>query len=200
MSDKDAPWLLLVEDDENSTAATIRVLQDMNIHVQCVHSGEDALKSLMNRDYFLILLDVKMRGMDGFETAAYIRESENYKHIPFIFMTGVHIADLFVDKGYDQGAVDYLIKPINPHWLLSKVKCFLDMYEMRLQMERNIAEMHIYDHMVAHDLKAPIRGIEYCISVIKEEMLDAFEGVSLECLQLAEARTEQAKQLISSIL
>ena len=92
-------------------------------------SGEEALKLLLEREFAVILLDVRMPGLDGFETAALIKQRERTRHIPIIFVTAVSKDTEHVFRGYSEGAVDYLLKPYDPAVLRSKVSVFVELYE-----------------------------------------------------------------------
>ena len=128
MTEDNRPCILLVDDDERNLHSTKRVLEDLDVCIQTENSGEKALRAIVNREFFLILMDVQMPGMDGFETVSLIRGNDNYKDIPIIFMTAINKDDKYVENGYEEGAVDYLFKPINSNILKSKIKVFLDLY------------------------------------------------------------------------
>jgi len=136
------PSLLIVDDNEKNLQATKRILDDLNINIHTVLSGEDALKAIIGTEFFLILLDVQMPVMDGFETASIIHGNDNYKDIPIIFLTAIKKDEEYVRTGYEEGAVDYMLKPFNAHTLISKTKIFLDLYMSKKELEvaKNIAE------------------------------------------------------------
>lgn len=122
--------ILLVDDRPENLLALEAILSDLGQNLVKAHSGEEALKCLLKEDFALILLDVQMPGMDGFETAALIRERERSQHIPIIFLTAIGKSDLHVLRGYSVGAVDYLFKPIVPEILRSKVMVFVELFKM----------------------------------------------------------------------
>lgn len=99
-------------------------------------SGPEALRHLLREDFAVILLDVQMPGMDGFETAQLIRQRERSSHTPIIFLTAYSANDSLLFKGYALGAVDYLLKPINPSILTSKVVVFIDLFRKNAEIER----------------------------------------------------------------
>ena len=112
------------------------ILEPLGQRLVRASSGEDALRHLLDDDFAVILLDVQMPGMNGFETAQLIKSRERTKFIPIIFLTAISKDDEYVFKGYSVGAVDYLFKPFQPEILRSKVQVFVDLY---LQ-QRRIAE------------------------------------------------------------
>lgn len=135
MKNNELPWLLLVDDDEKNLYSTKRVLDELDINIFTVTSGEEALKAILNIDFFLILMDVQMPGMDGFETTSLIRGNKKFKNIPIIFLTAISKQDKYIDIGYNEGAVDYLFKPVDSHILSSKVKVFLELHLYKKELE-----------------------------------------------------------------
>src|SRR5690349_12930550 len=121
--------ILLVDDREDNLMAIESILtQDGYTFVKAT-SGREALKVLLSEyDFALILMDVKMPNLDGFETASLIYEREKLKHIPIIFITANSYGDENIYKGYQSGAVDYIYKPINPDFLRAKVSVFVELY------------------------------------------------------------------------
>src|SRR5205085_4075185 len=98
-------------------------------------SGEEALKHLLHEDFAVILLDVQMPGLDGFETAELIKQRERTRHIPIIFLTAISKEERHVFRGYSAGAVDYLFKPFDPEVLRSKVGVFVELWEKTQQLQ-----------------------------------------------------------------
>ncbi|MBV1688449.1 response regulator [Novosphingobium sp. G106] len=125
---------MLVDDDERNLLALSHVLQD-TAEVVTAASGKDALRLLLTQDFAVILLDVFMPGMDGYEVASLIRERQQTARIPIIFLSAVNKETEHLMRGYAMGAVDYVFKPVDPIVLRSKVGVFVDLYEMRLQIE-----------------------------------------------------------------
>ncbi len=126
--------ILVVDDDERNLLALSEVLSSI-ASVETASSGRDALRLLLNRDYAVILLDVFMPGMDGYETAAFIREREQTARVPIIFLSAVNKETEHLLRGYEMGAVDYVFKPVDPTMLKSKVGVFVDLYRMRRRVE-----------------------------------------------------------------
>jgi diguanylate cyclase (GGDEF)-like protein/PAS domain S-box-containing protein len=127
--------LLLVDDYPENLVALEAVLEHPDIELVKVTSGNAALSYTLKQDFALVLLDVQMPDMDGFETAELMRANPKTRHLPIIFVTaGMKDAQLQF-KGYELGAVDYLIKPFEPHVLQSKVKVFCDLYRQRRELE-----------------------------------------------------------------
>ena len=127
--------VLLVDDRPENLLSLESILEDNNLTFLKAGSGEEALKILMKKDISLILLDVQMPGMDGFETAMLIRGRIKTCHIPIIFVTAISKEQKHIFKGYESGAVDYLFKPIEPEIVRNKVKVLLDLDQQRRIVE-----------------------------------------------------------------
>jgi serine phosphatase RsbU (regulator of sigma subunit)/FixJ family two-component response regulator/anti-sigma regulatory factor (Ser/Thr protein kinase) len=127
----DTPSVLLVDDRPENLLALEAVLEPLQVRLRTAESGEAALKALLEDDFAVVLLDVQMPGMDGFETARYIRGRERSRTTPIIFLTAVSTDVAQVAKGYEAGAVDYVLKPFEPNMLRSKVSVFCDLERQR---------------------------------------------------------------------
>jgi PAS domain S-box-containing protein len=121
--------ILLVDDHEDNLVALEAVLEPLGCRLQKARSGEEALKALLRDDFAVILLDVQMPGLDGFETAELIRGRERTRAIPIIFVTAISKEPHHVFRGYGTGAVDYIFKPYEAIVLRSKVEVFVELYE-----------------------------------------------------------------------
>jgi len=130
--------ILLVDDDERNLLAVKTVLDDV-AEVVLARSGEEALRHLLRGEFAVILLDVYMPGMDGYETAQMIRSREQTKRIPIVFLSAVNKESEHLLRGYAMGAVDYVFKPVDPVVLKSKVAVFVDLFQMRREIQRNAA-------------------------------------------------------------
>ncbi len=131
--------ILLVDDDPASLMALGEVLAPLQETVVQARSGHDALRELLERRFALILLDVRMPGLDGYELAALIRGHDAHRHTPIIFITGSERARLAEFEGYHAGAVDYLHKPVEPEALRAKVSAFVAMARWTQHLEEEVA-------------------------------------------------------------
>ena len=143
------PNILLVDDRPANLLALEAVLESLPARLVKANSGREALSWLLKDDFALILLDVQMPDIDGFETAALIRTRERTRYTPIIFVTAIHREESQIIKGYAHGALDYLVKPVDPTALHSKVRVLLEQYsrEQNLKIEaalrsRERDEMH----------------------------------------------------------
>jgi CheY-like chemotaxis protein len=132
--------ILLVDDRPENLLALEAILSSLDQTLVRATSGEEALKALLSDDFAVILLDVQMPGMDGFETASHIKRRERTRDIPIIFLTAINREPQHAFRGYSAGAVDYLAKPFDPWVLRAKVSVFVELYLKNRQL-REQAEM-----------------------------------------------------------
>jgi len=132
--------ILLVDDRPENLIALEAVLTSPKYNLIRAYSGEEALKLILASNFSLILLDVQMPGLDGFETARLIRQRKKTRNIPIIFITAISQANEFVIKGYQTGATDYIIKPFHPDTLKLKIEGYLKVYQDRENLELLVQE------------------------------------------------------------
>jgi signal transduction histidine kinase len=128
--------ILLVDDQPQRLLAYRTILENLDLDLVCAGSGREALEQLMSHEFAVVLLDVSMPDMDGFEAAKLIHEHPRFENTPIIFVTGVHLDDLDRLKGYSLGAVDYVSVPIVPEILRSKVSVLVELYCKRKELQR----------------------------------------------------------------
>ena len=154
---EDRPRVLVVDDDERNLLA-LKTVVDEVADVVVASSGEEALRHLLKGEFAVILLDVFMPGLDGYETAQMIRSREQTKGIPIIFLSAVNKESAHLNRGYAMGAVDYVFKPVEPLILRSKVSVFVDLFAKTREVQRKAAqEQALLDEnlrMQAEKLKA----------------------------------------------
>src|SRR3954447_23958499 len=129
------PRVLVVDDDERNLLAIRTVLEDVGEVIEA-RSGEEALRHLLKGEFAVILLDVYMPGMDGYETAQIIRNRDQTKGIPIVFLSAVNKETEHLLRGYAMGAVDYVFKPVDSIILRSKVAVFVDLFAKSKEVER----------------------------------------------------------------
>ena len=128
--------VLLVDDRRENLFALENLLENDLLAITSVESGQEALREVLNKEFALVVMDVQMPGMDGYETAELMRSNSKTKHIPIIFVSAVNKDEHHLFRGYDSGAVDYLFKPIEPKILISKTRIFVDLFRQRKELER----------------------------------------------------------------
>jgi signal transduction histidine kinase len=205
------PKILLVDDREDNLLSMETILEPNGYHFVKARSGREALKILLTEfDFAMILMDVKMPNLNGFETASLIYERDRLKHIPIIFITANNFGDENLYKGYQAGAVDYIFKPVNPNILRAKVTVLVDLYQktqkLQQQEQKLIAankslEVEINERIASEERvrdlnRQLVENIERLESVNKE--LDRFAFMASHDLQepLRKIRLFASKLLI----
>ncbi|MFE3650952.1 two-component system response regulator [Streptomyces sp. NPDC057579] len=130
----DTAPILIVDDMEENLVALEAVLSSLTPKVVRARSGEEALKAMLREEFAVVLIDVLMPGMNGFETAANIKGLDQTKDVPIILLTGASVDPNYAYRGYTVGAADFLIKPFDPWLLRTKVNVFLDLYRKNHQL------------------------------------------------------------------
>ena len=156
--------VLLVDDHPENLIALEAMLEGLHQNLVKAYSGEDALRRLLHQDFAVILLDVQMPGLDGFETATLIRERDRSRHTPIIFLTAFGNNEALRFKGYSLGAVDYLQKPIEPEILTSKVSVFVDLFKKTEEVKRQAAQLSAMNAELAKTEKR-FRSLSACSPV-----------------------------------
>jgi len=187
------PKVLLVDDIYANRVAAIASLDGLSMDIIEAEDGKQALELSLKHQYALILLDIQMPEMNGFEVAEFLRSVKQTRNTPIIFMTAISKEEKYIFKGYETGAVDYLIKPVDPAILKSKVKIFLELENRRLEQEviqkkldkerakaeEKSNEFQAFANRVSHDLKGPLGIISAFSSMLKNEALEDSEKIEL---------------------
>jgi signal transduction histidine kinase len=170
------PKILLVDDRSENLSALEALMDDLKATTVRASSGPEALECLLRDDYALILMDVLMPGMDGFETATLVHRRRRSRSTPILFLTAHGVDPASILRGYKAGAVDYLQKPIVPEILRAKVAIFLELYQKTELLRRQAAslaslnaELEAFSGSVSHDLKAPLRAMRAWTQIVLEE-------------------------------
>ncbi len=132
--------ILIVDDRPDKLMALESTISELNQNIVIAHSGKEALRCLLRQDFAVILLDVNMPIMDGFETASLIRQRARSELTPIIFVSAINDAENHISRGYSIGAVDYILAPIVPEFLRAKVSVFVDLFRKTAQIERQADE------------------------------------------------------------
>ncbi|WP_299579460.1 response regulator [uncultured Sunxiuqinia sp.] len=135
------PKILIVDDLVENLISLEAVLEDFDSDIFRAYSGEEALKLSLKEEFALVILDVQMPGMNGYETLEMMRQRKKTRYLPVIFVSAIHQSDLHIIKGIETGAVDFIPKPIIPDILKGKVQVFLDLYLQRAKLDYLLGEM-----------------------------------------------------------
>ncbi len=220
--------VLLVDDIPQNLLVLEATLDGLGLNLVKASSGAEALRHLLKQDFAVVLLDVQMPGMNGFETAALIRERDRSRHTPIMFITAVSTSETDAFKGYAVGAVDYVFKPIVPEILRAKVRVFVELYEKTAQakrqaeqLERHAAEIERLNHdlkrqaaklananseleafsySVSHDLRAPLRAMQSFTQFLVEDYGDHLDETGRDYCQRIAAAARRMDELIQDVL
>jgi signal transduction histidine kinase len=152
--------ILMVDDHPENLVALEAILDSLGQNLVKATSGMEALRCLLNQDFAVILLDVQMPGMDGFETATLIRQRPRSQYTPIIFITAINRSDTHVARGYSLGAVDYLFKPVEPEILISKVAVFVSLHKKTAQVKRQAKQLETTNIELETEIKSRQRAEE----------------------------------------
>lgn len=213
--------ILMVDDSPDKLLAMESVLDGLGPKLVKAYSGEEALRILLKQDFALILLDVNMPGMDGFETASLIRKRRSLEHIPIIFVTALSTTDADVFKGYQFGAVDYILTPIVPEILRTKVGVFIELWKQRRELQaraealrvanedlehraRQLSEankeLESFCYTIAHDLRAPLRAMEGLTALMLDDCGPKLDPGARDFGERIRASAARMDQMIQELL
>jgi signal transduction histidine kinase len=169
------PKILIVDDRRENLLATEKILRKLNAGVFVANSGNEALALVLRHRFAVVLLDVQMPEMDGFETAMLMQEHESMQGVPIIFVTAISKEEKYATQAAEIGAVDYIFKPINPEILRSKVKVYLDLYVQRehiirlnADLRQSNEELERFAYICSHDLQEPARMMNSYAGILDE--------------------------------
>jgi signal transduction histidine kinase len=197
--------ILLVDDHEENLLALEAILTDPSYSLVRARSGREALREALRRDFALILLDVAMPDLDGYETAELIRQRERSRDTPIIFLTANYRSDTHVFKGYSVGAVDYIFKPFTPEILKSKVAVFVELFTKREALKRHTAALqHAHDELEdrvlarTQELRAANESLH--AEIAERVRIERERLALLEREQLARAHAESVNRMKDEFL
>ncbi len=174
--------ILLVDDRAENIVALEAILSSLNQTLVPARSGDEALKALLSDEFAVILLDVLMPGMDGFETAAHIKRRPRTRDVPIIFLTARNAEPDYAFRSYSAGAVDYIAKPFDPWVLRAKVSVFVDLYTKNRQLSDQAAMLRAQlgesltaarAEPVLAELSARLAAVEDMVTVLSGQVADA---------------------------
>ncbi|MEX2490880.1 MAG: response regulator [Nitrospirales bacterium] len=199
--------ILIVDDKKGNLLATEKVLRNLHATIFKANSGNEALSLMLRHKVAVVLLDVQMPEMDGFETAMLMQEDESMQGTPIIFVTAISKEGQYASRAAQIGAVDYVFKPINPDILRSKVKVYLDLYVQREQilqlnaiLQQSNEELERFAYICSHDLKSPLRAIDNISQWLEEDLGDSLQGKSRENMDELRKRVKRMEKLLDDTL
>jgi two-component system sensor histidine kinase/response regulator len=201
------PAILIVDDIEANLVALEAQLASLDCDIVRARSGNEALRQLLRREFAVMLLDVQMPEMDGYEVARLARDNLATRDMPIVFVTAGHETEESLSQGYGSGAIDYLFKPINAPVLRSKVQVFLELHVGRRRLqgeiaahERTLAELEAFNYSVSHDLRAPLRPLDGFCAALLEDYGPVLDDKARETLGRVRAAARRMGELIDDLL
>jgi two-component system sensor histidine kinase/response regulator len=220
--------VLLVDDRPDNLLALTAVLEPLGADLVTARSGEEALRHLLGEEFAVIVLDVQMPVLDGFETARLIKQRERTRHIPIVFLTAISGEPEHYLRGYEVGAVDYVYKPFAPEILRAKVRVFMELWqrgavierqrselEARLadldranealarqavELERSNAALERFAEIAAHELRQPLHNVAGFQDLLLYRHRDALSDQAAQLAERAAAGVDEARSLIGALL
>jgi len=220
--------ILLVDDLPANLMVLEEVLTNADYNLVRATSGKEALRFLLKDKFALVLLDVQMPDMDGFETASLIRGLDRTRDIPIIFITAKSLSTEDIEKGYAQHAVDYILKPLNPDILRTKVSIFVELHKktellrqqtvlleknieaekearqvldrMTVQLKQSNTELEQFAYVISHDLQEPLRMVTSFLGLLAKRYEGKLDETADEYINFAVDGASRMREMIDSIL
>lgn len=210
----DKARILLVDDRADNITALEATLGSLNQILVPARSGDEALKALLSDEYAVILLDVLMPGMDGFETAAHIKRRPRTRNVPIIFLTAMNAEPDYVFRSYSAGAVDYIAKPFDPWVLRAKVAIFVDLYLKNRQLSEQAALLRgqlagalavpgaaaVAGEPLVSELSGRLAAIEVLATVLTGRLSPTTDPVLVDAVGQLEQRVAQLRGVLDALL
>ncbi len=201
------PNILIVDDRKENLLATERILKHLDAGIFKAASGNEALSLMLRYKFALVLLDVQMPEMDGFETAKLMQEHEGMLNTPIIFVTAISKEEKYATQAAEIGAVDYIFKPINPEILKSKVKVYLDIYVQREQilklnavLRQSNEELERFAYICSHDMQEPVRMMNSYAELLAHKYAAVLDEKGTKYLNFITSNARHMQKMISDIL
>jgi two-component system sensor histidine kinase/response regulator len=206
--------ILIVDDKIENITALKKVLEMHHFDVDTALSGQEALRKILKQPYQLIILDVQMPDMDGFEVAEAISGFSKTSDIPIIFLSAVNISKDFITKGYDSGGHDYLVKPFDPDILILKAKTFIRLYEQKNELSRMRFELleeieqrkkaeskkDEFISIASHELKTPLTSVKGYMQLAEISMKRDEKDNALKFLDRSSNQLNKLNALVVELL
>jgi len=206
--------ILVVDDRQENLLSMQQLLRRSDLEVLTAESGDEALNMMLDHDLALVLLDVQMPDMDGFEVASLMRSNERTRHIPIIFVTAISKEQRHIFSGYEAGAVDYLFKPVDPFIIRAKVDVFLELKRMEMIREKLMDELsranrRLHDlsenkseflSSASHELRTPLTVIKENCALVLDEVVGPVSDDQRKCMDAALRNCNRLADLVNDLL
>lgn len=201
------PKILVVDDKSENLVAIERVLNNLDVELVKVTSGNEALRSTLYHEFSLALLDVQMPDMDGYELAGILRGEEKTQNLPFIFISAVYTDTLNIFKGYEKGAFSFITKPFQAEILVNKVKFFIEKHQQEIELHRKNhelksinEELESFSYSISHDLRAPLRALNSYSQILEEDFYPQLNDEGKRVIQKIKDNAIKMGRLIDDLL
>ena len=212
------PKILIVDDNVSNILVIEELLGDLDVELIRAKSGLEAIEKAKQQEFALILMDVQMPGMDGFETVEIIRQDEKTLLLPIIYITAIYNENYYRTKGIKTGAVDFITKPIIPDLFIGKVTLFVNLYKQRMILEQEVQKRkeaeeemklardlarqaaqskQLFLSTMSHEIRTPLNAIVNTAKLLKEENP---RDDQIEDIEILEFSAENLLHLINDIL
>jgi signal transduction histidine kinase len=195
--------ILMVDDQPGKLLSYEAMLDELGENLVKAHSGMEALEHLLKTDIALVLMDVSMPGMDGFETAQMIHEHPRFQNTPIVFISGIHMTDMDRLKGYQHGAVDYLAVPVVPELLRAKVRVFVELHRKTRQLEvLNVHMMTLQDkerRRIARELHDSVGQLLAAIAMNNAVVAAESDKLSVDAAKSASETSDMIEEVSKQI-
>lgn len=206
--------ILIVDDKPENLTALKKTLESHDFEVDTALSGEEALKKLLKSNYQLVILDVQMPEMDGFEVAEAMTGVAKTSNLPIIFLSAVNISKEFIKKGYASGGHDYLVKPFDPDILILKIRTFIKLHQQAMELsrmqsilleeieQRKAAEIRKdeFISIASHELKTPLTSVKGYTQLAEISILEDDKENALKFIGQAATQLNKLNKLIGELL
>ncbi len=201
------PNILIVDDRRENLLATEKILRHLDTGIFKALSGNEALSLMLRYEFAVVLLDVQMPEMDGFETAKLMQEMEQMRGTPIIFVTAISKEDKYATQAAGLGAVDYIFKPINSDILRSKVKVYVDLYVQRKQIQKlndtlqqSNEELERFAYICSHDMQEPVRMMNSYGELLARKYVSSLDEKGNKYLSFITSNARHLQKMIQDIL
>src|SRR3977135_2625003 len=201
------PNILIVDDRRENLFVTEKNLRSLSAGIPMSTPGNEALSLMLRHKFAVVLLDVQMPEMDGFETAMLMQEHDEMRGTPIIFVTAISKEEKYASQAAKIGAVDYIFKPINPDILKSKTKVYLDIYVQREQilklnagLQQSNEELERFAYICSHDMQEPVRMMNSYAGLLEEKCVGSLDEKSEKYLRFIASNAKRMQKMIQDIL
>ncbi len=206
-SESARPNILIVDDRKENLLATEKVLKHLDAGIFKANSGNEALSLMLRHKFAVVLLDVQMPEMDGFEVAMLMQDHESMRRIPIIFVTAISKEEKYASQAAEIGAVDYIFKPINPDILRSKVKVYLDIYvqqeqilKLNVVLRQSNEELERFAYICSHDMQEPVRMMNSYGGLLEKNAVPLLDDKGKKYLTFIISNAQRMQKMIQDIL